>query len=318
MSVEGPGANGRPRISVVVPSYGRPDALEECMAALRAQSRAPDEVVIVTREDDEATRSLVASAREERRLELREEVVDAPGQITALNAGCLAATGDVVAVTDDDAAPREDWLRRLEERFQDPGVSGVGGRDVIAAASGDPRRDEVGRVRWNGKLIGNHHVGRGGVREVDVLKGVNMAFRKRALESNEFDPRLRGRGAQVHNDLRLCLSIRGSGGRLLYDPELIVDHNPAERPQGDLREVFSAEQHEDAVHNETLALLEYLPPYRRPVFAVWSVVFGRGSSPGIVHTVAMKVYRKRDHSWRRLVATMRGRAAGWATFRSTR
>ena len=302
---------------MVVPSYGRPDSLEVCLEALAAQSRQPDEVIVVTRADDDATRALVAARREQGSMPLQEEIVAIPGQVGALAAGCDVASGDLVAITDDDAAPRADWVERLQQCFADPSVIGAGGRDAVTGTEADTGSELVGTVRWYGKVIGNHHLGVGPARDVDVLKGVNMAYRRDRLLAQGFDPRLRGSGAQVHNDLKLCLSLRREGARLVYDPETIVDHMPAERPEGDHRVNANSQQQVDEVHNETLALLEFLPPLRRAVFVAWALAVGRGPAPGLAHTIWTSVRRRGGGSWALLLATLRGRRAGWRTYRRT-
>jgi cellulose synthase/poly-beta-1,6-N-acetylglucosamine synthase-like glycosyltransferase len=305
-------------ISVLVPSYGRPQSLQTCLLALAAQSRAPDEVVVVTRAEDAETRALVARARADGGLPLREAVADLPGQIRALATAVDAASGDVVAITDDDAAPRPDWVRRLERWFGDGSVAGVGGRDVIAGAGPATSAEQVGRVRWFGKIVGNHHLGVGAAQDVDVLKGANMAFRRELVLRHGFDERLRGKGAQVHNDLKLSLSLRRAGGRLVYDPALMVDHMPAPRPAGDDRLNAGSQQQVDAVHNETLALLEFLPAGRRAVFAVWALAVGRRQAPGLALTLWTGVREPGAGSWPRLRATFRGRREAWRTFRRRR
>jgi GT2 family glycosyltransferase len=302
--------------SVVVPSFGRPRSLAVCLGALAAQSRTPEETIVVVRAGDDATRALLAEFPSGEAIGLREQVVEQPGQVAALAAGSASAVNEVVAITDDDAAPRPEWLERLEDWFADPAVTAVGGRDFLTFAADDPRTDDVGRMRWYGRLSGNHHLGEGPPRDVDVLKGVNMAFRRGALLECGFDPRLRGNGAQVHNDMMVCLCLRRRGARLVYDPELVVDHMPAERPAGDDRTRASVQQHADAVHNETLAILEYLPSRRRPLFLGWAVLIGRAPGPGFVHTL---LRGRPGDGWadrrRRLVATLRGRWLGWRTFR---
>jgi cellulose synthase/poly-beta-1,6-N-acetylglucosamine synthase-like glycosyltransferase len=302
-------------VSVVVPSYRRPDSLGECLAALARQDERPAEVIVVTRAEDRDTRALVARAGEDGGLAVREAVVALPGQVAALDAGLRAASGEVVAFTDDDAAPRPCWIAGLKRWFEDEDVVGAGGRDVIP--DHEPDRDclPVGRVRWTGKVVGNHHLGTGPPQEVDVLKGVNMAFRRRRLLEHGFDARLRGDGAQVHNDLKICLSLKRGGGRLVYDPAVAVDHRPAVRPAGDRRSNPVSRHQLAAAHNETLALLEYLPLSRRLVFLVWAVAVGRRSSPGIVHA-AWTVVRERDaNAPSKLAATLRGRWSGWRTYR---
>ena len=114
--------------------------------------------------DDPATSDAVA----ERLGEVIEVVVSAPGHLAALEAGAAAATGDIIAFTDDDAVPRREWLRRALTHFADPRVGGVGGRDLVATGDHDPTAFVVGRIgRW-GKVIGNHHVGIGPARPVDI------------------------------------------------------------------------------------------------------------------------------------------------------
>ncbi len=118
-----------------------------------------------------------------------------------MSAGLEVARGDIVAITDDDAAPHPDWLARIEAYFSThQGLAGVGGRDVVCHGEHPEggAREVVGKVQWFGRVIGNHHLGIGRAREVDELKGVNCAYRHAALRRVGFDERLRGTGAQVH------------------------------------------------------------------------------------------------------------------------
>ena len=48
------------KITVLVPTYRRPQDLARCLAALQKQERVPDEVVVVARPDDEATHACLA------------------------------------------------------------------------------------------------------------------------------------------------------------------------------------------------------------------------------------------------------------------
>lgn len=299
-------------ITVVVPSYRRADDLARCLAALDAQIRAPDEVVVVCRPEDTATLAVV-----EAHAGGRAALVDRPGQVAALMTGLAAATGDVVAITDDDAAPWPDWLARIERTLAEPGVTGTGGRDVIHRA-GVPvpvsSADAVGLVQLHGRVVGNHHRGCDRARDVDVLKGANMAFRRDALLAvGGFDTRLAGAGAQVHNDLAVSLALRRAGARLVYDPDLRVDHHPAQRHDVDARDAFSARAQRDLAHNETLVLLEHLPAPRRVLFAFWALAVGTSAVPGLGQAVRGRMRGDR-RAGQRLIASLRGRAAGMRTW----
>lgn len=152
---------------------------------------------------------------------------------------------------------------------------------------------------------------------MDVLKGVNCAYRGALLRTVGFDARLRGQGAQVHWELSLGLALRKAGWRLIYDPEIVVDHYPAPRFDADQREGFSYEARFDEAHNETLALLDYLPFWSRWFFCAWAVIVGTRATPGLVQWLRFLIRgNKFIHS--HLCATLAGRVAGWRTWRSTR
>lgn len=298
---------------MLVPAWRRPETLARCLKGLAVQQRPADEVIVVLRGGD--PESLAVTARSALP-GLRTVNVETPGQVAALNRGLEATTGDIVAITDDDAVPRPDWLARVVDHFeQHPEIQGVGGRDHIHGSDGAEEAEDVGRIQLWGRAVGNHHVGIGPPRFVDVLKGANMAYRRRALESVRFDPRLRGRGAQVHNDMAVALTLRRRGASLLYDPSIAVDHFLAARFDADQRGAFDPEAKRDAAHNETLVLLEYLPGGRRSLYGVWALFIGTRDAPGILMAVATL---RNGPGLRRILATLRGRVDGWGTYRRTR
>ncbi len=299
-------------VSVVVPTHRRPRELARCLAGLLRQERAPDEVVIAVRESDFPTRA-VLRGRSFASLPIKEIVVNAKGQVASCNAALEAAHGDIIAITDDDAVPRVDWLRRIEAHFAADGqVGGVGGRDWVHIGShalGGSKR-VVGTVQWFGGVIGNHHLGVGPPRFVDVLKGANMSFRASAIRGVRFDPRLLGDGAQVNNDMAFSLAVRRSGWRIVYDPDVAVDHYAASRHDPDQRGHYSPGPLRHAAHNYTLTLLDHLSPGRRVVFLIWAVLIGSRAQYGIAQCIRFMPFEGRTaiSKW---VNVMKGRRAGW-------
>ncbi len=289
------------RLSVVVATYRRPHKLEACLAGLCAQGVPPDEVVVVRRRDDDETADATAASR----LDVRAVVVDEPGVLAALEAGSRTSAGEIVAFTDDDAVPRPDWIERLLSHLNDPTVGAVGGRDVLHPDSqARTLTEDVGRVtRW-GKLIGEHHRGAGPARNVDVLKGVNMAFRR---ESLAFPVGLRGEGAQVNFELAMCLWARKRGWRLVYDPAIIVDHYPGDRFDADRRGRPKLVAVHDAAFNYVAAVLAVEPQLflRR---AAYGVCVGDRGTPGLLRAGVATVRGERETS-RRLGASLAGQLA---------
>ncbi|MEO0683984.1 MAG: glycosyltransferase family A protein, partial [Cyanobacteria bacterium J06649_11] len=175
-------------IAVIIPTYRRSQDLARCLKALQNQTRPADEVIVVVRDTDTETWSFL-TAFDSKDLGLRSATVSITGVVAAMNTGLDAATADIVAFTDDDAAPHLDWLARIESHYlANEQVGGVGGRDWVYHGTDleDGSSRTVGQVHWFGRVIGNHHIGTGEAREVDVLKGVNMSFRRAAIQKWHF------------------------------------------------------------------------------------------------------------------------------------
>jgi glycosyltransferase involved in cell wall biosynthesis len=263
------------KITAIIPTYQRPQDLERCLEAFKKQLRSADQLLVTIRDTDTKTTDFLQSYDIEC-LPLKVLIVNVPGVVAAMNCGLEASTGDIIAFTDDDAAPHVDWLQRIEAYFlSDEHLGGLGGRDwqyVGTKLKEAGERKIVGQMRWYGLVIGNHHLGEGEPQEVYVLKGVNMSFRRTAIANLRFDERMRGTGAQVHFELAFSLSLKRAGWRILFDPKVAVDHFPAQRFDEDLRESFNAIALTNQVHNETLALLEYLSPPRRIIFMIVAIL----------------------------------------------
>jgi GT2 family glycosyltransferase len=272
-------------ISVLIATWRRPTSLLRCLAAIDAQDHPAAEVIVVVRAEDAATWAALASVTLAQPV-LRTVSVHVPGAVAALNAGMKAATGAIIAITDDDATPRADWLRRIDEHLQRrPDVAAVGGRDWVHPQSETQAGGgglTVGRLLPFGRLVGNHDRGSGAAREVDALKGVNLALRRAALDAICLDERLRGSGAQVHWELGLCLALKQAGWQVIYDPAVAVDHYPAERFGDNQRESRALDDLAAEVHNEMYALLRWLPARRKAVALIYGVVVGSRRAPGVL------------------------------------
>lgn len=301
------------RIAVIVPTYRRPDDLKRCLEAIAAQLRRPDQFIVVRREGDDATR-LVLKDADPNGSWVTVAKVHAGGVVAALNVGLALVDADIVAFTDDDAAPRQDWLLQIAARFAaDARVGGLGGRDWVHhhGRLEDGSQPVVGRLTWYGRCIGHHHLGVGPAREVDALKGVNMSFRARALEGVYFDTRLRGTGAQVWNELGVSLAVKRGGWRLVYDPQISVDHYPSARHDEDQRGRFSYQAVQNAAFNETLLLYEHFARWRRFVYVIWAFMIGHRAAPGLLQWLRLQVSEPRT-------ATMKFRATWGARIQALR
>jgi len=306
------------KITVIIPTYRRPQDLARCLQALQKQTRQPDRVVVVVRDTDAQTWTFLERLSPEQ-IPLFTATVKVPGVVAAMNTGLDAAFGDIVVFTDDDAAPHIDWLERIEAHLiSDQRIGAVGGRDWVYQGEKllDGAQQVVGQLQWFGRVIGNHHLGIGEAREVDVLKGVNMSFRRSAIAGLRFSQLMRGTGAQVHFELAFCLALKRSGWKLIYDPKVAVNHYPAQRFDEDQRNKFNDIAFINAVHNETLALLEYLSPVQRVVFGVWAILVGTRDALGFVQCLRLSK-SEGTLAGRKWLASMHGRWQGFCTWRES-
>src|SRR5438105_4734335 len=92
------------RVSVVVPSYRRPEDLRRCLQGLQRQVTPPDQTIVVRRPEDRETAEVITEFDP-----LATDVIAVrPRLVAALTVGASRATGDIIAFTDDDAVARPD------------------------------------------------------------------------------------------------------------------------------------------------------------------------------------------------------------------
>jgi hypothetical protein len=303
--------------TVLIPTYHRPRDLRRCLTALEKLDLRADEVLVVRRLADEETAAVLA---EPWRLPLRQVDTGDGGVVAAVNHGFDAATGDFVVITDDDAAPAPDWLARIRAHYErDPEIGAVGGRDALHVENVPivPTGETVGLISWYGRMVGAHHLGAGAARDVHVLKGVNMSFRRAALAGHRADTRLLGVGAQVHFEIGLCTDLRRDGWKIVYDPAILVDHFPSVRHDSDKRTNFAYDAQFNKAHNEQVMILDALRGWQRPFFVGWSFLVGTSDVVGLLQLPRITA-KGREAPVGRFLASWAGRAKGMATWLHTR
>lgn len=215
------------RISVVVPTIGRRDALARCLDALIGGTVLPDEILVVDQSGDAGIEH-VLDERREAFPALRHLVEELRGLSAARNVGARAASGDVLAFTDDDCVPDTRWIEALTRAFEADGtLSAVTGpmlplgpdsADAVPVSSrtGAERRDFRGRaLPWE--------IGTGG----------NTAIRQSCLAHLKgYDERLGvGTAAGAGEDLDLFRRLLAADGCASYDPNVMCRHERKTRAE---------------------------------------------------------------------------------------
>jgi glycosyltransferase involved in cell wall biosynthesis len=136
-----------PLVSVVVPTYRRPELLMRCLRALAAQTLpAPAyEIIVVDDGRCDTTRTVVLALAQEPALPAFRYLrpTGTQGPAAARNAGWREARGEIVAFTDDDTVPRSDWLALgATALIAHPNWAGLAGRVVVPLGPEPPTDHE--------------------------------------------------------------------------------------------------------------------------------------------------------------------------------
>ena len=124
----------KPAVSIIVPHYNDLENLRDCLICLKAQTLAPCQYEIIVCDNNSACGlSAVRSACDGI---ARVVLAQKRGAGEARNVGAALALGELLAFTDSDCRPAQNWLKRGVEALQDADV--VGGR--MAVGVGDRSR----------------------------------------------------------------------------------------------------------------------------------------------------------------------------------
>jgi GT2 family glycosyltransferase len=205
------------RVSVVVPTYRRPDLLGRCLAALDAQELDPADFEVIVADDAvsaESRRQVCEFARDARASVRYVTGGRAHGPAAARNAGWQAARSPIVAFTDDDCIPDRNWLAAGLAAFAtDLEVEAVSGRVLVPLPDRptDYERDAAGLERAE-------------------FVTANCFVRRASLEAlGGFDERFT---AAWREDSDLHFALLKSGRRIARAEKAIVVHPVRPAPWG--------------------------------------------------------------------------------------
>jgi GT2 family glycosyltransferase len=301
-------------LSVVIPTYQRPDWIRRAVHSIASQRPAPIEVIAVSRDTDLPTHaSIRALQAEPLPFPLRCELVSDPGFMPPVKLGLSVASADIVAVMDDDAEAAEGWTTGILRPYADDTVGAVGGRYVNCSEEGPtpvPDADRVGYLNLRGQAIGDMYCNPTFTQPVDVefMIGGNMSFRREIARRLEFDMELNRNVAQGY-EVDIGLQVRAMGWRIVFDPLLAVRHYSAPRETAGLR-ASSSESIQWYTFNQTRVALRRLPFLRRSVALAYQMALGERRAPGLLPLAVAPLARKLGFEIDLARAALEGRFLG--------
>lgn len=159
------------------------------------------------------------------------------GPAVKRNMGCDDSDAEIIAFIDSDAWPEQDWLKNAVPYFDDEDVAAVCGPAVTPA--NDNRKQVVSGFIYSSSLVSGNTTYRysyHALREVDDYPSVNLLVRRP-------DFVLAGRFPEEYwpgEDTVLCLKLtKELGKRIIYAPNVIVNHHRRPIYRSHLRQVYS-------------------------------------------------------------------------------
>jgi len=220
----------QPLFSVVIPSFKRPVQLRKCLHALARQRLPRDEFEVIVTDDGAFLRSREWQAEFRDGLGLDLTVLSQPraGPARARNRAVLCARGDLLAFTDDDCEPAEEWLASLKPFLRAHPQCLVGGHVVNAL----PRNPCSTASQLLVDFLYSFYTANGVPR---FFTSNNFALSRRGFESiGGFSQSFPLTG----EDREFCARWASSGRPVQYLPEAVVFHAHALTPFGFVRQHF--------------------------------------------------------------------------------
>src|SRR4051812_32996176 len=126
------------KISVVVPTYKRPELLMRCLHSLVDQyfDEKDYEIIVVSDGPDELAKHIVSVWTETYSNQLRYVALpEKRGPAAARNAGWKRANAELVAFTDDDCMPDPRWLQNIWDGWNQQKEIVYTGRIIVPLSS---------------------------------------------------------------------------------------------------------------------------------------------------------------------------------------
>ena len=217
--------------TVLICTRNRADTLARALAShldLAVPAGVTRDLIVVDNGSTDHTAAVVEAFRRTAPFPVAYLREDREGHSVALNAGCRAAAGDVVAFTDDDAFPEPGWLAAVHDTFVRRGADWVYGPVVPRWEGGaapwwygpETARLVAGLDHGPAEFVATH---RG-----QTFYGVNHAARRDRLFAlglyREDLGLLPGGAGRAGNDDDLFARALAAGYTLVYQPRAAVRH----------------------------------------------------------------------------------------------
>ncbi len=214
-------------VSVILATFNRASSLRLTLESFSRLS-VPDvltwELLIVDNNSTDRTHEVVAAFAKAASFSVRYVSEKTQGRSAALNAGIAAASGEIVAFTDDDVLLHPAWLWNLKRTFDEYDCAAVGGRIVPKWNHTKPdwleMEDQQAVVNFD---LGDEY------KQIHFPPlGANSAFRQDVFRKYGLFRLDLGVNGSTHtitcDDTEFGLRLTRAGEKIMYCPSAIVYH----------------------------------------------------------------------------------------------
>jgi len=221
-------------ISIIVCTFNRCHHLIALLNSLERSICQHDlawEILVVDNNSSDNTRYLINNFIANTSINVRYLFEAKQGKPNALNAGIAAATGNILAFTDDDCIVDGNWISCIFNVFNsNSNISGVGGRVELYDVRDKPITIMTSMDK--SELSSFNQI-------FSFIHGCNMAFSKKVFNSvGTFDEIFFSPDTKICSteDIDFIYRVFKGGFKIVYNPDILLFHNHGRRTD---QEVFN-------------------------------------------------------------------------------
>lgn len=213
-------------LSVLICTYDRPDMLAAALGALiNCTIEKPDQVVVVNG-GSEGADQIVQHYTGRSDIDLKLVKTINRNLAASRNVGLAHCTGDIVAMTDDDAEVYPDWVTQMKRIHAEHPEAGAVGGAVLGAESHQSLLSRIADIEvFPSPAVPGY---------TRTLPGVNISYKRQVVQMVGLQDETLFRGEDVDFNWR----VKRLGYEIYYSPDIRVVHHHRRSMKGLVRQFY--------------------------------------------------------------------------------